>query len=160
MAIDTNDLKKEVVDFFHKVGIDLDAAVTYEDETYRIELLTEESGLIIGYHGDTLNDFQTVLALLLNNKYSRDSWSRFVIDIGGWKKAREKELEDFVTKAISKVRATGEAYSFPPMKPGERRFVHMVVSEQAPDLVTESDGTGANRKVVISPATGTPTPEK
>jgi spoIIIJ-associated protein len=150
-TIEPKDIQSEVEDFFHKVGIDLKAAVSKHDGGFLITLETADSGLLIGHHGDTLQDFQTILGLILNNKYHQDEWVRYSLDIGGWRAEREQNIRELTLKAIEKVRSTGEPFTLPPMRAAERRLTHVIIGEHT-DVKSESTGTGPERKVTISPA--------
>lgn len=147
--IDPKDIQTEVVDFFAKVGLEVKAKAAKSEEGFEVVLETKDSGLLIGHHGDTLQDFQTVLNLILNNKYRQDTWVRYVLDIGGWRAERENDIKGIAIKAIEKVRTTGEPFTLPPMKPAERRLVHVLVAEN-PDITSESFGSGADRKVTLA----------
>ena len=148
-TIDPADIKIEIEDFFHKVGIELKAEVAKQDEGFLVTLNTKESGLLIGHHGDTLQDFQTIIGLVLNNKYKQDAWIRYALDIGGWRAEREQSIRDLTLKAVEKVRSTGEPFTLPPMRAAERRLTHMVISDH-PDIASDSSGTGPERKVTLS----------
>lgn len=147
--LDTKDIKNEVEDFFQKVGLKLKAEVTQKDDSFDIDLVTDETGLLIGRHGDTLQDFQTVISIILNNKYKGKNWVRFNFDVGGWKQTREEDIEQLTKKAVERVRATGESYALPPMKSAERRLVHVLIAD-FDDIASESEGAGSERHVVLS----------
>jgi spoIIIJ-associated protein len=53
--------------------------------------------------------------------------------------------------AAERVIETGEAFPLNPMSPRERRLVHLALRDQ-PQVRTESEGTGPERRVVILPS--------
>ena|SRR5579864_4815109 len=63
---------------------------------------------------------------------------------------RLQELRMAASVAAQKVRQTGTPYHFAPMSSRERRMVHLALRDEA-DLVTESDGEGMRRCVVVYP---------
>jgi len=48
------------------VSVDID-----ETEAYRVHIETEETGLLIGFHGKTLESFQIILGLLVSKKIEK-----------------------------------------------------------------------------------------
>jgi spoIIIJ-associated protein len=46
---------------------------------------------------------------------------------------------------------TGDPFTLNPMNPRERRIVHLALKDR-PEVRTQSEGTGPERKVVIYPA--------
>ena len=71
-------------------------------------------------------------------------------DCMGHRKTRLEELRMCARVAADKVRQTGSPYSFAPMSSRERRILHLVLRDEL-DLVTESDGEGLRRSVVLYP---------
>jgi spoIIIJ-associated protein len=71
-------------------------------------------------------------------------------DCMGHRKARLEELRLSARVAADKVRQTGVPYHFAPMSSRERRIVHLALRDEH-DLVTESDGEGLRRSVVLYP---------
>jgi spoIIIJ-associated protein len=61
---------------------------------------------------------------------------------------RLEELRMAAGVAADKVRKTGAPYKFAPMSSRERRIVHLALRDEA-DLVTESEGEGMRRCVVV-----------
>jgi spoIIIJ-associated protein len=61
---------------------------------------------------------------------------------------RLEELRMAAGVAADKVRKTGAPYKFAPMSSRERRIVHLALRDES-DLVTESEGEGMRRCVVV-----------
>jgi spoIIIJ-associated protein len=79
-----------------------------------------------------------------------NSFSRLILDIEGSRQARVDELTRIVNKLIAKVEETGEAVPMKPMSSYERKIVHDLISSKG--LVSESEGEGRERHIVIKPA--------
>ena len=73
--------------------------------------------------------------------------SRLMLDVAGHRERRRKELQVLAQEAITEVTSTGEPARLAPMNPFERKIVHDIVA--AAGLVSESEGTEPNRRVVI-----------
>jgi spoIIIJ-associated protein len=123
------------------------------DETdnnyYNIEISGEDLGALIGYHGETLNHFQHILSLAVNNKL--EERVKILVDIDGWRAQRRETLENMAKSAVQKVKSTGHAQVLPPMSAYERRVIHAIVSED-PEVTSHSEGEDAARKVIIETA--------
>jgi spoIIIJ-associated protein len=65
MAESNKKVEKVIKKFFVSLGIDTEFAVVEDDETIGVTLETEDTGIIIGYHGETLEALQLVLSLLI-----------------------------------------------------------------------------------------------
>jgi spoIIIJ-associated protein len=135
-------------DLLNKLGIKANVAVSEEDEAFLVEINNGDLGILIGYHGETLLALQLILALILYKKVGE--WTRIVLDVGGWRKAREESLRRLAERIAERVKFTGEEQALSPMSPFERRVVHLALS-QRPDVTTESEGEGEERKVVVKP---------
>lgn len=72
----------------------------------------------------------------------------FLIDINNHRKRREEEIIKEAMKIVQQVRRTKESASLEPMPAYERRLIHLKLAEQ-PDIITESEGEGLERRVVI-----------
>ncbi len=103
---------------------------------------------LIGRRGTTLRALQFVLSLMVNNQLERRI--RLVVDADGYRQRREGLLESMAERLAQRVRVTRQQMVLEPMPPNERRIVHLVLVDD-PDVTTESEGTGDNRRVVIKP---------
>jgi spoIIIJ-associated protein len=81
--------------------------------------------------------------------------SRLVLDVAGYRGAREARLERQVRAWAEEVRRTGRPRETPPMNAYDRRLVHLTLAGE-PDLRTFSVGEGSARRVTIAPAAETP----
>ena len=112
--------------------------------TYNIE--GEDSGLLIGRGGETLRALQLIVRLLVSRKIGRRT--NLNLDVGGYQERRYRSVTGLAKRVAAKVASTGKSMSLEPMPPNERRAVHMMLSDH-PDVITESEGFGNERQVVI-----------
>jgi spoIIIJ-associated protein len=117
-----------------------------DNKFYNVEISGEDLGALIGYHGETLNHFQHILSLAVNNKL--EDRVKILVDIDGWRAQRRETLENMAKGAVQKVKSTGHAQVLPPMSAYERRVIHAIVSED-PEVTSHSEGEDAARKVII-----------
>ncbi|MBI3985265.1 MAG: KH domain-containing protein [Candidatus Levybacteria bacterium] len=139
------DLIKE---FFKSLGIDTSFTLEETDEEIRLTLETEDSGMIIGYHGETLDALQLILSLILAKK--QGSFKRVSIEVGDYKKNREEWLRRLAADAKEKAVSQQREIRLEELKAWERRIVHMVLAEDD-QVVSESMGEGRERVLVVRP---------
>ncbi len=146
-------LAKEVLETL--LGLmDADATVRFKDQEeiaggpLSIEIIGDDSGLLIGRSGMTLNSLQYIVNFLVSRRL--ESWQPVNIDVEGYKQRRHKSLTGLAHRLAEKVRNSGRAFTLEPMSPSERRVIHMALSDHR-HVTTESTGLGDNRKVSIKP---------
>lgn len=142
-------------DFLTQMGLDADVKVTFAEaeasdkDLVYIEVRLEGENLneLIGHHGINLESAQTVLGLMVSKKTERRD-VRVLVEINDYKEGRERYLKSYALRAADQVRSSGQSMELMPMKPSERRIIHIVLKEEA-DIETDSTGEGDDRRVVI-----------
>ena len=114
-----------------------------------IDLSGEDSGLLIGRRGLTLQSLQFLVNLIVRKQFGEDV--RVILDVEGYRKRRESSLRDMAAKVASRVVQSNRSVTLEPMSPADRRIIHTTLAE-FPGVSTESMGVGDNRKVTIMPA--------
>ncbi len=113
---------------------------------YHVE--SDENALLIGREGRTLLSLQFMLRNFLN-VFVEDHLI-ISLDIGNYHENRRKQLEILATKTAKEVAQTKIAVKLDPMNAFDRRIIHTKLSEWR-DVVTESEGEGEERALVIKP---------
>lgn len=106
----------------------------------------ESAGLLIGAHGSTLAALQSFIAISL--KQQTDEWYRVVVDVGDWREKQDEYLNGLAMQAAERAKATGEPQHLYNLTPNQRRVIHTTLSEN-PDVVTESQGEGDSRFLIV-----------
>ena len=119
-----------------------------KDESLEIVLNTKDTGVVIGYHGDTLEGLQLVLSLCVARKLGR--FVRISIDVGDYKKNRTDWLKTLALETKERVTTSGKEMIIPELKSWERRVVHLLL-EKDEEVVSESQGEGRDRVLVVKP---------
>ena len=94
---------------------------------------------------DTVQALQELTRLAVQNKTG--AFSRLILDVGGSRDARRRQLERLVDLAVTKLEEGASQASLPSMSSYERKLVHDIAAERG--LVSESYGEGPNRHTVI-----------
>ncbi len=144
------EIKKILQDLLSLLDVSLeDKEIFVEKNTDGLIVLIggQDVGNLIGYHGNIIYALQSLLYSYISSKKGKDI--QIYVDIGNYRKKREEQLLDKVKEAIRIVRLQKREYKFLPMRPSDRRLVHLEVSKYS-DLVSYSVGEGLDRRVVIS----------
>lgn len=126
-------------------GLDLKATVRSDGERLEVELDGADRDRLRAAGVELLDAFEALLPRAVVALAERRVRCR--VDGAGLRKEREREVEALAREAAVRARAEGEAL-LPPLPPAERRLVHLVLRDE-PEVVTESVGRGAHRRVRI-----------
>ena len=120
-----------------------------KNEAVRIDIETEEeTGLLIGRHGETIEAIQSILGMMLKKKTG--DWVRIIVDVGGWREKQEERLRDLATQTAERAKETGEGQPLYNLSPAQRRVIHLTLADN-PDIETESAGEDEERYLIIRP---------
>jgi len=147
----TEELQKLVDELLSLMGTGAKAGVSYDKESdaFIIDIdAGDETGLLIGKKGETLTSLQTVLGIMFKQKTGE--WNRVVVNVGDYREKEEQYLKDLAASTADRVKETGEPQSLYNLKPWQRRVVHLALSEES-GIVTESEGEGEDRYLVVKP---------
>lgn len=136
---------KEILELLE---VESDFEIEEKDDLIDIKLTTEESGIIIGYHGDTLEALQLILSLAVAKKL--DKFLRISIDVGDYKKNREDWLKNLALETKDRVITEGKEIILPQLKSWERRIIHLLLQNDD-KVISQSQGEGRDRVLVVSP---------
>lgn len=148
---DLEKAKKEIKTFLSEFLKQIADTITYEiseeENVVHVLITGEESTRLIGYRGESLNSLQTILTTIANK--GRESNVKVILDIGEYKDARKKTLEDLASKIERTVTKTGKSITLEPMTAYERKIIHTKLQDSK-TVKTHSIGENENRRVVIS----------
>lgn len=142
-------IKESVEGLLKELGVSGTVAVTLTDEDIaEVILETEESGMIIGYHGEVLESLQLILSLMVSKKIGR--FVRISLEVGDYKKNRSEYLERLAFQTKERVLEEGRPHTLSALKAWERRVVHLLLQNDE-EVVSESMGEGRDRVLVVKP---------
>ncbi|MFI7551918.1 protein jag [Micromonospora sediminimaris] len=104
---------------------------------------------LVGQRGATLEALQELARLAVFRQTG--SPSRLLLDVGGYRANRRKELAAVARNAVEKVKEHGEPVRLEPMSAFERKCVHDVVNA-IDGVESESEGVEPSRRIVVRPA--------
>jgi spoIIIJ-associated protein len=138
----TEDLLKRL-DVAGEVVVDVD-----ETGAFRVHIETEETGLLIGFHGKTLESFQIILGLLVSKELA--AWVKVYVNVGDYREKREEALMLMAQHAAERALAAGRPIELPHLSPSERRVIHLTLAGDE-RVETESVGEGMSRTLLVKP---------
>ncbi len=114
-----------------------------------VEVVGGRLNSLVGARGATLEALQELSRLAVYRQTGEPS--RLLLDVGGFRAARRKELVAVAKNAVEKVKRHGEAVRLEPMSAFERKCVHDVINATA-GVESESEGVEPSRRIVVRPA--------
>ena len=118
------------------------------DGNIKFNLVGEDINLFTQSGGRLIDAMQHIVSKFnYRNKESMGSM-RIILDAEDYRKEREKFIEQLAYKASNIVKKTNQPYILNPLKPSERRLIHLSIEEKT-DLKSESLGEGFYKKIKI-----------
>jgi spoIIIJ-associated protein len=111
-----------------------------------VEVVGARLNNLVGVRGQTLEALQELSRLAVYRQTGEPS--RLLLDVGGFRAARRKELIAVAKNAAEKVKQHGEAVRLEPMSAFERKCVHDVINAMA-GVASESEGVEPSRRIVV-----------
>jgi spoIIIJ-associated protein len=147
--LDENIVAENVRELIERLGVSATAEISKVENTYFVDIKSEDSSLLIGKHGANLDALQFVLAVRLKTETGEEDFELFV-DVDGWRKQKEEKLEDMAKDLAEKVAQSGKDEILYNLRPSERRVIHSALTDH-PKVSTVSEGEGESRYLVIKP---------
>lgn len=140
-------IEKFLDEFLKQINNEIKKSVKISDNGILVKIEGEDSTILIGYRGETLNSLQTILNNIANR--GKETNIKVLLDIGNYRETREKTLEELAEKIEKNVIKTGKDYTLEPMSAYERKIIHTKLQESQ-YVKTYSIGENMNRRVVIA----------
>ncbi len=115
----------------------------------RISIMAGHEGkMLIGAQGANLNALQHIIRCVLRKHIAEDV--HIWVDVNGYRVRRERTLFEFATEVAKRAQRTGKQITLSPMNAIDRRIIHTALASHK-DVLTESIGDAAQRRVVVRP---------
>ncbi len=130
-----------------KLGVQFDDIVLSESGGNTVfTIKTNDSGVLIGTHGDALSALNHLVKKMLEGTVPREE--HYVIDVNGYHQKKIKSLEDQARAVAERARTFRYDIEMSPMSAYERMIVHSTL-KSIPNIETGSEGEGALRHIVV-----------
>ena len=117
-----------------------------EGNTYKVDLVGEDLGYLIGRRGDTLDAIQHLANYTVNRDV--EGHIRINVDAERYREKREDSLRRYARKKAQQVLKARRRTTLEPMNAYERHVIHAALQDME-NITTHSTGTEPNRRVVI-----------
>ena len=114
--------------------------------TYRVDLVGEDLGYLIGRRGDTLDAIQHLCNYAVNRDV--EGHIRVNVDAEAYRQKREESLRRYARKKAQQVLKARRRTTLEPMNAYERHVIHAALQDME-NITTHSTGVEPNRRVVI-----------
>ena len=130
-----------------RMGSQANAQCTKVDaNTYKVELVGEDLGYLIGRRGDTLDAIQHLANYTINRDV--EGHIRVNVDAECYREKREESLRRYARKKAQQVLKARRRTTLEPMNAYERHVIHAALQDMD-NITTHSTGVEPNRCVVI-----------
>lgn len=134
-------------------NMELDAEVSVSDleDGKLLSIKGESASVLIGHHGETLDQLQYLVNLAANKKENDDDdrdYTKIMVDIEGYRTRREDALRALARRMSARVLKYRRNITLEPMSAYERRIIHSEV-QTIDGVSTNSIGAERNRRVMI-----------
>jgi len=130
-----------------KMGSDAVPHAWKENEnTYKVDLVGDDLGYLIGRRGDTLDAIQHLANYTVGR--NTEGHIRINVDAEAYREKREDSLRRYARKKAQQVLKARRRTTLEPMNAYERHVIHAALQDME-NITTHSTGTEPNRRVVI-----------
>lgn len=112
-----------------------------------VNLVGEDTGVVIGRYGETLRALEYLTNLACHEDMTK---RRLRFDCGGYRKKREDTLTRLAESIAREAVRKGSPVGLEPMSSWERRIVHIALKEND-EVETRSVGEEPSRRVLVCP---------
>ena len=146
----SEDLIKSIIEniFTHTACTISKMDISLEDGMLWFMIETPDSRFMIGREGETLRSLNHLVRKMAEKSTETEEISNIFIDINGYQKKKFDNLKNVAHMMAERAKYFKSNIEVEPMPANERRIIHMFL-EKIPDIKTESEGYGPNRRVVI-----------
>lgn len=141
----------KIVDFtkglLDKMGFKAQVVINMrQDNRIGLDVETDNSAILIGKQGKTLEAFQFIVNLA-GGRMGNDS-TRVLIDTQDYRSRRERSLVRMANQVAEQVRRSRDSKLLEALNPFERRLIHTTLASHG-DIETVSEGDGLYKRIRV-----------
>ena len=145
------DFENQIIEFtkglIDRIGISAKMNISFRrDNKIGIDIDSQDSGILIGKRGQTLEALQTIVNVAASR--IQDNHPRIIVDSQNYRSRRERSLIRLAHQTADEVRRTRDSRLLEAMNPFERRLIHTALSKER-DVDTSSEGDGLYKRVRV-----------
>jgi spoIIIJ-associated protein len=132
----------------HSLGLRATVDIDEGQDEIRATVNGDDLGLLIGKRGATIDAVQHLAFRAAF--HGREDRKQVTVDAAGYRERREAALHRMADRAAAEALRYGRAVELEPMRPTERKVVHLYLRARS-DVETHSEGDEPDRRLVVSP---------
>jgi spoIIIJ-associated protein len=134
-----------------RMGIEASVQAKAGDKADEIvlEVICDDSGLLIGRKGQTLEALQYLVTRIGGERQGSEG-PHILVDIENYRQRRKKSLEDMALRLGEKAKRQRKTVTVDALSAADRRIVHAALQDD-PWITTKSLGQGSYRRLLIIP---------
>jgi spoIIIJ-associated protein len=134
-----------------RMGIEASVQAKIDDKADEIvlEVICDDSGLLIGRKGQTLEALQYLVTRIAGDRQGSEG-PHILVDIENYRQRRKKSLEDMALRLGEKAKRQRKTVTIDALSAADRRIVHAALQDD-PWITTKSLGQGSYRRLLIIP---------
>lgn len=145
--MNTEAIKTIIEEFLGRLSVPVtDIEVDSEGDLVVFNIVTSESGLLIGKEGENIRAIGYLLGHIASHKAGH--YTKFNIDVNGYRKQEREKVLSEAAHVAGMVRTSKIDTELRPMTPFERMLVHNMFTSDS-EIETESVGEGDMRRIVL-----------
>lgn len=132
--------------------IGIEAQIEYEDslaDGLVFNVRSNDARMLIGHQGNTLHSLEHIIHAMVA-RHQKEDRVFFSVDVDDYKKKRQFHIKQMLNTEVAEMKRSNNTVSLPVMTNYERRFVHMYIKENFPEVNTESLGEEPMRYIKMS----------
>jgi spoIIIJ-associated protein len=138
-------------EILNRMGIEASVQAKSGDKVDEIvlEVMCDDSGLLIGRKGQTLEALQYLVTRITGDRQGSEG-PHILVDIENYRQRRKKSLEDMALRLGEKAKRQRKTVTVDALSAADRRIVHAALQDD-PWITTKSLGQGSYRRLLIIP---------
>lgn len=141
-------IEKKTEELLEMLSLQADVLVEEIEGGSKVSIETEDSSLLIGYHGENLESFQLILVFLVSHELGE--FHRITVNVGDYRERREEKLQEMASRAKEEVVETKKEVALSNLTSNDRRIIHLFLQNDE-EVYSESVGEGNERQLIIKP---------
>lgn len=143
-------IKKTIENLLEMMGFEDFEIETKEliGEPLTFNIKAGDGSLLIGEQGVNLKSLEHIVKILRYKSSSEPT--NFILDVNSYRAERARFIRQLAKEFCQKVIITKQSMTLPPLNAYERRIIHLELAAH-PSVMTESQGEGEERRLVIKP---------
>ena len=138
---------QKILKYFDVKDVEIDE-YEGEDQEIILDITADNSGVLIGRYGHTLEALQFLISVITFKKLKFKH--RVSIDVESYKNRQREKIEHIAIRTAERALRQGMEVKMKPMNAYERRLIHLTLRDDV-RVKTFSIGYGSKRRVVVAP---------